>query len=171
MNIIIGSKNKTKIKAVETVFSNYQVLAFDAQSGVSDQPIGDEETREGAVNRASVAQNSLSGSIGIGLEGGVMDVAGKLFLCNWGALMIPDGRLYTAAGARIELPDSFKEKIDDGQELSTIMNTYTKREDIRNHEGAIGIFTADLVDRASMFVHVVTLLKGQMTYWQHKKGS
>ncbi|HLR22429.1 MAG TPA: DUF84 family protein [Pseudogracilibacillus sp.] len=172
MNIVIGSKNKTKIAAVETVFPNAFVHSVDAPSDVSNQPIGDEETRLGAMNRAYYAQRNKSKSIGIGLEGGVMYVKDQLYLCNWGALQTEKGNVYTAAGARITLPNEFKAQIKEGYELAEIMNVFTEKKDIRNHEGAIGIFTNDLVDRSAMFVHVVTLLKGQYKYDQHKvKGS
>src|SRR5699024_9190099 len=107
MDIVIGSQNKTKIQAVQTVFQDSNVTAHDVPSDVSQQPMADEETREGAINRANYAQWKKPGSIGIGLEGGVMRVSGKLFLCNWGALKTEEGSLLTAAGARIELPETF----------------------------------------------------------------
>lgn len=172
MDIVIGSQNKTKITAVRRVFSNAAIYSKDVPSDVSKQPIGDEETRRGAMNRAEYAQNSKQRSVGIGLEGGVTYVAGQLYLCNWGALQTSDGSIFTAAGARITLPEMFKEELDKGMELSDIMNAYTKQEDIRNHEGAIGIFTNNLIDRSALFVHVVTLLKGQYMYSQrNEKGS
>ena len=50
--IYIGSKNPAKIAAVEEVFINYSIISQDVDSGVSCQPIGDEETIQGALNRA-----------------------------------------------------------------------------------------------------------------------
>lgn len=169
MKIVIGSTNKTKVEAVKNIFTNWTVIAKSVPSGVSPQPIGDEETLQGAMNRAKAAQASERGSVGIGLEGGVMYIQNELYLCNWGALVDTNGTIYTASGARIKLPPSFQDDINRGCELSDIMNEYTKRHDIRFHEGAIGIFTNHLVLRAEMFSHVVKLLKGQMEYWQGMK--
>lgn len=166
MDIVVGSQNKTKITAVKHVFPDAAIYPKHVPSDVSEQPIGDEETRLGAINRANHAQSSKPGSIGIGLEGGVMYVAEQLYLCNWGALQTSDGTIFTAAGARITLPEMFKEKIDKGMELSDMMDAYTKQTDIRNHEGAIGIFTSNLIDRSALFVHVATLLRGQFMYAQ-----
>jgi len=167
MNIVIGSRNKTKIQAVKEIFPKMTVIPKSVPSGVSAQPIDDKETMEGAINRARRAKECHPGSIGIGLEGGVTYLKNGLFLCNWGALITSTGKLYTASGARIRLPDEFKEKIDNGFELSTIMGAYARKKNIRHREGAIGIFTNGKMVRAEMFAHVVTLLRGQMEYWSN----
>lgn len=44
------------------------------------------------------------------------------------------------------------------------MDAYTKKENVRSQEGAIGIFTNNLISRESMFTHVVQLLKGQYDF-------
>src|SRR5699024_2394610 len=125
-----------------------------------------------AMNRAYYAQRNKSKSIGFGLEGGVMYVKDQLYSCNWGVLQTEKGNVYTAAVARIALQNEFKARIKEGYELAKIMNDLTEKKDIRNRHGAIGILTNDLLDRSAMFVHVVTLLKGQYKYDQHKvKGS
>lgn len=163
--VVVGSLNKTKVNAVHSIFSEATIVPTSVASDVSLQPVGDEETLKGAMNRAKNAQALYPNSIAIGLEGGVMHIADQLYLNNWGALMTRAGKIYTAAGARIRLPDSFIAQIEAGNELSDVMNAYTKKEGIRHHEGAIGIFTNHEVDRAAMFTHIVALLKGQMNYW------
>lgn len=169
MKIVIGSLNKTKVNAVKTVFEKEEILTVEVPSGVSAQPVGDEETLQGATNRARGARKTSQNSIGIGLEGGVMFLHEELYLCNWGAIVTPDGKLFTAGGARIQLPRSFIEPIEDGIELSDVMNDYAQKSDIRHHEGAIGIFTNGQILRDEMFAHVVTLLKGQMDFWSKEE--
>ncbi len=164
MEIVIGSSNKAKVAAVTSVFSEADIISVTVSSDVSSQPIGDEETLNGAINRAKNAQQLSGNAVAIGLEGGVMYLNNQLYLTNWGAIATLDGVVYTASGARIALPSQFIEEIHAGRELSDIMNEYTKREDIRHHEGAIGIFSNDHISRAAMFAHIVTLLKGQMEY-------
>lgn len=159
MNIIIGSTNPTKIKAVQGVFPLHTVTPKHVPSNVSSQPFSDEETRNGAVNRA--LQCATSNSIGIGLEGGVMYVGSELYLCNWGALVSQDGALYTASGARIILPQEFTDPLKNGTELGDVMDRYVMKEGVRKKEGAIGIFTGELISRQEMFAHVVKLLRGQ----------
>ncbi|GAB3065527.1 DUF84 family protein [Virgibacillus ainsalahensis] len=166
MNIIIGSKNPTKIKAVQEVFPTYKVTSLDVPSNISAQPFSDVETRKGAINRAIQCTETGEGIIGIGLEGGVMYVDNSLFLCNWGALVTPDRRIHTASGARILLPKEIEEQLKKGVELGDVMDSYAKKEDVRKKEGSIGVFTNDLISRQEMFVHVVKLLRGQWEYWK-----
>ncbi|MBP1947841.1 DUF84 family protein [Virgibacillus litoralis] len=170
MEVIIGSKNPTKVQAVEEVFVKHGVSGLDALSKVSAQPLSDFETREGAMNRAMQCIETTSGDIGIGLEGGVMQVGDQLYLCNWGALVTREKEVFTASGARILLPKEFTNQLQGGAELGDIMDTYAKRKDVRKNEGAIGIFTNDQISRKEMFVHVVKLLHGQWDY-KIKNGS
>ena len=44
------------------------------------------------------------------------------------------------------------------------MEQYTKRRDIRQGAGAVGIFTQGLVSRQMMFEHIVSLLIGQYLF-------
>jgi len=46
------------------------------------------------------------------------------------------------------------------------MDDYTRKKNIRHHEGAIGIFTNGKMLRKDMFAHVVILLRGQLEYWR-----
>ncbi len=59
MKIFVGSLNPVKINAVTLAASeswpNVEVYGLDVPSGISDQPMSDEETRKGAVARARAA--------------------------------------------------------------------------------------------------------------------
>lgn len=162
MNIAIGSKNPAKIQAISEVFSTDSVSSVDVASQVSAQPLSDEETRRGAMNRAIQCVQSDASDMGIGLEGGVMYMEGQLYLCNWGALAIKDKEIITASGARIALPDEFDHELKRGMELGDLMDVYVERKDVRKNDGAIGVLTNGLIKRKEMFVHVVRLLKGQL---------
>jgi len=164
MHIIIGSTNPTKIKAVKTVFPEAVVHSTSAPSGISAQPIGDNETLIGAMNRAKYLREIYPEMYGVGLEGGVMYVENNLFLNSWGVLITPNEQVYTAAGARIPLPDEFSEKLNQRIELGKLMDDFTNKENVRNREGAIGIFTSSYLTRADLFAQVMTILKGQMEY-------
>ncbi|WP_163971688.1 DUF84 family protein [Oceanobacillus halotolerans] len=162
MKIAVGSKNPTKIQAVKAVFIQEDVFDRDAPSNVSAQPFSDEETREGAIQRAMYCAKQQESDIGIGLEGGIMYVEDQLYLCNWGALVTKDQSIYTASGARIALPKEIDDQLQNGFELGDIMDEYAHKKEVRNKEGAVGIFTNGIVTRQEMFTHVVQLLRGQM---------
>lgn len=170
MKFIIGSTNQAKVKAARTIieqhFPNSELHEVKVPSGVKDQPIGDEETRTGALNRATNAAKEQEGAIGIGLEGGVRLLDNEMFLCNWGALVLPSGEKFTAAGAQIPLPNSIATEIHKGKELGIVVDEYFQASGIRHSEGAIGMFTAQAVTRDLLFEHIMLLLVGQLKFYQ-----
>lgn len=166
MKIGIGSSNPAKIKAADpflAYFKEAELLSYSSNSLVSAQPFSDEETKEGAINRAKdcVKQGA---SIGLGFEGGVMEMEDGMYLCNWGAVADKDGNVFSAAGARILLPHSIVEGLKEGQELGTLMGEFTQDPEIRKKDGAIGVFTSGMLTRSEMFLHISTILLGQYVY-------
>ncbi|AZU63640.1 DUF84 family protein [Neobacillus mesonae] len=168
MKVIIGSKNPAKIAAVKNSFSEQQIefSSLDIPSGVSGQPFSDEETIKGAINRAAGALREGNGDIGIGLEGGVQETSQGLFICNWGALAAKGMEPIIAGGSRILLPEEVAARLRAGEELGPVMEEYAKKKNVSKQEGAIGVFTNCMVNRAEMFTHVMNLLIGQYTYQQ-----
>ncbi|MRG87742.1 DUF84 family protein [Salinibacillus xinjiangensis] len=168
MNILVGSRNPAKINAVQAIFPHAKIDGIEVASQVSSQPFSHEETLEGAINRARECAQTKKGVMGIGLEGGVTELSGQIYLCNWGSLVDEEGNEFTAAGASIPLPEEVANGLVKGKELGDIMEEYTQQQGIRKKEGAIGVFTNQLVDRQAMFSHVVTLLKGQYEFTQKR---
>ncbi len=84
--VAVGTNNEAKIAAVRAVLSEkeYRIVSLEVPSGVSAQPLSDEETRLGAIGRAKRALEAAEADIGIGLEGGVTKIDGQWWLCNWG---------------------------------------------------------------------------------------
>ena len=165
--IYIGSKNPTKVNAVKAVFKEENIISMDAPSSVPAQPFSDQETRKGAIQRAKFLIENMEAVIAIGLEGGVSDEEEGMFLCNWGALVTKEGKIYVGGGARILLPEEIAYHIRQGAELGDVIDHWANKNDIRKKEGTIGIFTDGIVTRESMFEHVVRLLYGQ---WRFYKG-
>jgi inosine/xanthosine triphosphatase len=170
LQVAIGTKNKAKTAAVEQVVNQYfkQVTYrhTEVESAVSEQPFSSEETRIGAINRAKNASVATNADFSFGLEGGVEEIEGIMYCVNWGAVALKNGTIYTAAGASFMLPEEIAVQLREGKELGPIMDFYTSKENIRHHEGAVGIFTNGLIDRKAMFEHIVTLLVGQVYYYE-----
>ena len=168
MNFIVGSANSAKIRASENVLSYYfpeaKVSSVNVGSGVPSQPFEDDETRLGAINRAFKASSLNEGAIGIGLEGGVRTLDEKIFICNWGALILPNGTRFTAAGAQIPLPEIIAEEIKKGNELGPVIEKYYGAKGQRHKEGAMGLLTNGAVSRDELFSHILHLLIGQWQY-------
>lgn len=168
MLVSIGTKNKAKTAAIKNTMNNYfelvEYIHLDVPSNVSEQPLSDEETRQGAINRALNSLNQTGADFNFGLEGGVRTIDGMMYCCNWGALALKDGTVITSAGALFKLPEKIASEIRAGKELGPVMDNYTNEKGIRHNKGAIGVFTANLVDRTEMFEHIVKLLIGQYLF-------
>jgi len=165
--IAIGSINPAKVSAVRNVFEMMEKAEFApaaVPSGVNEQPFSDEETITGAVNRSKAVLKLKNADIGIGLEGGVTETPHGMFLCNWGALTVKGGGTYVAGGARIPLPEEIAVRLRGGEELGPVMEDFAQKENVREKEGAVGIFTNGLVTRGEMFTHIAKLLLGQYLY-------
>lgn len=170
LKIAVASHNPAKIRAVQDCFDELgiaaEIISVEIGSGVSAQPFSVEETRQGAVNRASAAFNEEY-DLAIGLEGGVFELGDSIYLCNWGAMLSSEGKIYSAGGAQIPLPEEIARELRNGKELGPVMDWYANETGIRHHKGAIGILTANVMNRGDMFGHIVKLLVGQ---YQHDSG-
>lgn len=151
MFVGVGSTNPVKRDATESAIGSMpglSVEAVDVDSGVSEQPRGHEETRRGAINRATAAYDAGGVDLGVGIEGGVatFDGADGTFLVMWAAVTDGD-RIETASGPAIRLPEHVVARIDDGEELGPVMDDEYEREDVAEQEGAAGILTGNAVTR------------------------
>ena len=105
--LYVGTKNKAKIEAVIEVFKNFEVVPMEGESGVSRQPLSEEETINGAKNRAK----SLPAGYRLGLEAGVTKINGICFLINFGVLIDPEDNEYFAGGTYLPLPDFVSDRL------------------------------------------------------------
>ena len=106
--VVVGSINPVKVAATAAVLrriygdgSNEEMVVepVAVESGVSHQPWGNEETLRGALNRAQAAQRVSSATLGIGFEGGLLEVQGRVFTCAWCVVVRDDGVVGIAGGA------------------------------------------------------------------------
>lgn len=151
MKVAIGSVNPAKIAAAKQascrVWPDAQIIAVDVPSGVTEQPMDDEETIQGAINRARAALLAADAEIGMGVEGGVQDSSHGMFVGAWAAVVDRSGTLGIGAGGRVLLPESIAARLREGAELGPEMDRFSGLKNARHHEGAIGILTNGLVTR------------------------
>lgn len=160
MKVMVGSTNPVKVKAAENVFRQWrlhaEIVGIDVPSGVSEQPMSDDETIRGAVNRAKeVLASNPEAEYGVGIEGGVTETPYGLYLCNWGAVAQRDGLIGVGGGARFLLPDSVKERIYRGEELGLVIDDLMKKQGTSRKEGAVGFFSRGILNRREMLEQVV----------------
>lgn len=157
--VYIGTTNIVKISAIQEVLNDENVIGMNVSSGVSPQPKSDEETMQGALNRAKALP---SGHLRFGLEAGVEIHNSKVFLINWGVLIDEKDNIYYGGGTRLPLPDVIGKRLfSEDVELAEVVDEYYNRDDIKHQEGAVGILTNNYVRRVDIFIHIVRILYGQ----------
>lgn len=156
MKIIIGSKNKIKVEAVEEIIQDYPhlkeaiVSAIEVSSGVADQPKSLEETVQGAMNRAKGAWRDCDYSLG--LESGLMAVpntkTGFMDVC---VCAIFDGNEYhLGLSSAWEAPKKVMHHIiNDGLDMNqaAVKAGLTKNLKVGSAEGLVGIMTKGRLTR------------------------
>lgn len=158
MHVAVGSTNPVKRAATERAFADLHatVETEDVDSGVPDQPSTDEETLEGAKNRARRAYDAGDYALGVGLEGGVapLPAGDALALTMWAA--VTDGSATgVGGGPRLVLPEGIAERVRDGEELGPVMDDVVGTEDVAESNGAAGVLTGDTIDRESALRHAL----------------
>jgi inosine/xanthosine triphosphatase len=167
MKAVVGSRNPVKIAAAREVLrrvygDDVQVAGARVESGVPNQPWGDEETLHGAVNRARAALGVGGAVLGIGLEGGLIEIDDRVFTCAWCAVVRSDGATGVAGGANLLLPPSAAEALRHGAELGPTMDGLTGLRNTKQRQGAIGILTQGYLDRQAAYEHILTLAMARL---------
>jgi len=174
MTIFVGSSNPVKINAViiaaSETWPDVAVRGFEVKSGISEQPMTDEETRQGAENRARAALDqgeqhvslfdASETHLGMGLEGGVFRFGDELWSTVWVAVVDDTGAVYTANGARFRVPDVIAKPILAGGEMGPVVSKLFGIPDIKKKNGAIGVITNNFVDRAEEYSAIAKMALG-----------
>lgn len=163
--VAVGSTNPIKIQAVQNAFGDAEVRGYSSLSHVGDQPLSDEETRQGAINRAQAVLKTSHADFGVGLEAGVFFIQEQPYLCHWGALVDKEGNIYLTNGPSIRLPQEFRADLLTGLALEDIMHRSTGIQKLGTKEGAIGIFTDGKLNRARVLTDIVKVLLAQYQYF------
>jgi inosine/xanthosine triphosphatase len=162
MKAVVGSKNPVKIAAARNVLrrvydGDVDVEPLGVASGVSHQPWGSEETLHGALNRARAAQRTSNATLGIGFEGGLLEVSGRVFTSAWCVVVRNDGVVGIAGGENVLLPPSVAADVRAGAELGSAMDKLTGLDNTKHGDGAIGILTGGYLSRQTAYEHLLAL--------------
>lgn len=153
--VAVGSTNPAKVEAVRAVISRLApdaaVVGIDVPSGVPVQPVGADETRRGARQRAAAALAATSADLALGLEGGVEFDPSGCWLINQAAAMHRSGAEGEAQGLRLRLPPAVAAELQSGRELGDIMDSLAGRQGTKTHAGAAGLLTDGAVNRRQMW--------------------
>lgn len=161
--VIVGSKNPVKISCTEAAFhqafeGSFLVEGLNISSGVSEQPYGDEETYEGAFNRANNAKLVFpEADYWVGIEGGVDLVEGEMHAFAWVVVIDKEGKVGKAKTSTFFLPKAIVELVESGMELGEADDKVFQRINSKQENGAVGILTNGAVDRKEYYQQAVVL--------------
>ncbi|MFJ9501095.1 DUF84 family protein [Brevibacillus centrosporus] len=149
----LGTTNSAKKSAVQMA-TGTEPACLSVPSGVSDQPMSEEETVEGAINRAKAVYKQIPGSdIGLGLEGGLTyDSQHKQWYLISVCAAWNGAELYIGKGLSFPIPNQAAERIQqENVELSTIIDEWSGMTNSNHQGGAYGLLTENRIRRADVF--------------------
>jgi inosine/xanthosine triphosphatase len=161
--IAVASHNPVKIEAAQKGFAamfpdeTFTFEGVSVPSGVSDQPMSQAETRQGAENRVQAAWETCPGmDYTIGIEGGVEDGPEGLRVFAW--ICVTDGRTMGRAQTGLFfLPQEVADLIHQGLELGDADDRVFGRANSKQANGSIGLLTDDALTRADYYVQAVIM--------------
>ncbi|OGZ83558.1 MAG: hypothetical protein A2599_00090 [Candidatus Staskawiczbacteria bacterium RIFOXYD1_FULL_39_28] len=111
MRIIVGTKNSHKLEAVESACGRVgikapKILGLKIPSGQNEQPVGLEETYEGALARAVGAQKEFIDPWGIfvGIESGIVRIQPTAYVDLAVVVVITSERRIVATSSGVGFP-------------------------------------------------------------------
>ena len=150
-SVTIASLNPAKINAVKSAFvsafpnTEFEFKGVSVPSGVADQPMSNDETYQGAVNRVhNATQQQPNADFYVGLEAGIE--GGVTFA--W-MVIESNGQRGESRSASLMLPPAVLEKLQHANELGT--------DNIKQKGGAIGLLTHNQLSRSSVYHQALIL--------------
>lgn len=165
--VVLGSTSPAKLRAViaalEALYAQAggaatgqhppEVVGVAADSGVPAQPWGEEETRQGALNRARAALGlDPRAELGVGIEAGVMEEPGwPLWAFAW--VMVEDraGTGGAARSATFGVPAGLAAGVRAGLELGDALDAAYGLQRAKDGPGAVGVLTRGLIHRPDLY--------------------
>jgi inosine/xanthosine triphosphatase len=173
-SIILASNNPVKRNAVLTGFlrmfpdEEFYINETSVPSGVSGQPLSSRETLQGAVNRLEhIFNNQPHADFWVGIEGGVENLDEDLAAFAWVVIRSHHCMGKSRTGTFF-LPPAVARLIRQGKELGEADDIVFGRANSKAENGAVGLLTGDVIDRAELYAHAVVLalipIKNQELY-------
>ena len=163
MKIIIASRNPIKINATKLAFEQmfpdkiFQFEGVNISSDISDQPMSNNETLKGAINRSNNAKiECMDADYWVGIEGGVEKKGNEMQVFAWIYIQSKE-MVGKARTATFDLPSKIIELINSGMELGDADDVIFNRRNSKQKNGAVGILTKDLIDREKYYTHAIIM--------------
>lgn len=152
LTVAIGSQNRAKIAAVREAIQPFwpqaRFVALAVDSGVNEMPTSRAEGKRGALQRAQKARSRSEADLGIGLEGALYEDEDGMYITNWAAIVDAQGHTSVANSGSLPLPESFAERVRQGEEIGLIIDLLAGRDGASREFGSAGFLTRGLIPRS-----------------------
>ncbi|EGR0770647.1 TPA: inosine/xanthosine triphosphatase [Vibrio parahaemolyticus] len=157
--VVIASLNPAKINAVKSAFQSafpqqaFEFVGISVPSEVADQPMTNEETHRGAINRVKNAKVEMpTADFYVGLEAGI---EGNVTFA-W-MVIESDTHRGESRSASLMLPPEVLAQLADANELGDVMDKVFGTENIKQKGGAISLLTQNQLTRSSVYHQALIL--------------
>ncbi len=150
-NIFLGTTSQVKLDIVKSLLGeNYNVIPTNVDSGVTDQPLDEETTIQGAITRAKRAIHSQQAyEFSIGLEGGLTKINELYYLVCVAALIDCAGNVYVGISRKLPLPKEVSNKVENGKQFGEVIRKFMK--DAKETSPSFIEHIQELIDRKNSF--------------------
>lgn len=161
--VAVGSLNPVKIAAVKEAFEKvwpdeeWKVVGAEVGSGISDQPMSDEESIMEARNRATKSIKKLKAHFGVGLEGGLQQIGEHWFDTGWIVVIDHEGRIGMGSSVKAWTPKKMMDHVHKGMELGLVDDLIFKTKNSKHGLGHFGHITKNHVTRTSAYRDAVII--------------
>ncbi len=163
MIIIVASKNPVKIQATLLGFQRMfpdepiEIRGISVPSGVSHQPMSDNETFQGAATRAhQAATMNPQADFWVGIEGGIQPIDEEISAFAW-VYICSKNKIGKGRTSTFFLPEKIAQLIRQGYELGDADDLVFGRQNSKQENGAVGILTGDVIDRIALYEQAVIM--------------
>ncbi len=168
--VVIASENPVKVNVAKRAFAvmypgeEMTFVAVKSDSGVSDQPIGD-ETEQGALNRlAFIRGNYKDADFWISQEGGLFRDGERLYNRAWMVVCDSDGYVSKSSTALFYLPTEVAKYIREGMELGLANDKFFSTVNSKHGLGAIGYLTDGTIDREAYYLQAAIIALSEIKH-------
>ena len=134
------------------------MIPLAVESGVPDQPMSDEETRQGARNRVANARlKKPDADYWVGLEGGLDYFEERLVAFAWMVVAGSNGQISETRSVTLPLPPEVQTLVSEGLELGEANDRVFSTLNSKQGGGAFGLLTDGLMTREGIYTQTLIL--------------
>ncbi|WP_028772496.1 inosine/xanthosine triphosphatase [Shewanella waksmanii] len=178
LRLTVGSLNPVKIAAAKHAISPFfpdlviECHGMHAPSLVPDQPMTNQQTKQGAINRMQYCRaHGPKKAVGVldlfvAMEGGVDEFEHGAVTFAYVVIGYGEQQMSLGRSCELPLPRAIFKALQQGQELGDVMDSVFNTHNIKQKGGAIGLLTNGQATRESTYTQALTLAMAPLLHPQ-----